>query len=305
MVSVRFSPNGRFVLAWTLDSSVRLWNYVEGRCVKTYQGHRNEKYSISGCFAVHCHPLVLRRFRRRRSRSRNGDPDRDRDRGRDRGRERDRDCDRDPGRDSHGRDAINSSGGGGSSRELVNGHHGHHVHDDDGHDHDRNVDAAVATTTTTTVCAVVISGSEDGSLVVWDVKSKAVLQHTPPAHAGVVLGVDAHPTAPLIASCGLDGTVRLWKGVTIPSSDSTTMPTTTTTTTSTAMVPATAITSPANDTTAAGPAPSITDSANAAAATTMPNKTLPSRPAKKKSAKTTTAAKANATAKMALVVEER
>ncbi|KAL9010150.1 MAG: hypothetical protein Q9173_004893, partial [Seirophora scorigena] len=29
--SVRFSPNGKFVLAWTLDSCVRLWNYVEGR----------------------------------------------------------------------------------------------------------------------------------------------------------------------------------------------------------------------------------------------------------------------------------
>lgn len=51
--SVRFSPNMRFVLAWTLDSCVRLWNYVEGRCVKTYQGHKNEKYSLSGAFGVY------------------------------------------------------------------------------------------------------------------------------------------------------------------------------------------------------------------------------------------------------------
>ncbi|KAL8632503.1 hypothetical protein Q9189_001774 [Teloschistes chrysophthalmus] len=51
--SVRFSPNMKFVLAWTLDSCVRLWNYVEGRCVKTYQGHKNEKFSLSGAFGVY------------------------------------------------------------------------------------------------------------------------------------------------------------------------------------------------------------------------------------------------------------
>ena len=53
VTSVRFSPNGKFVLAWTLDSCVRLWNYVEGRCVKTYQGHRNERFSLSGTFGVY------------------------------------------------------------------------------------------------------------------------------------------------------------------------------------------------------------------------------------------------------------
>ncbi|WEW58067.1 WD domain protein [Emydomyces testavorans] len=53
VTSVKFSPNGKFVLAWTLDGCVRLWNYVEGRCVKTYQGHKNEKYSISGGFGTY------------------------------------------------------------------------------------------------------------------------------------------------------------------------------------------------------------------------------------------------------------
>ena len=53
MTSVRFSPNGKFVLAWTLDSCIRLWNYVEGRCVKTYQGHKNSKFSITGAFGVY------------------------------------------------------------------------------------------------------------------------------------------------------------------------------------------------------------------------------------------------------------
>ncbi len=113
VVSVRFSPNGKFVLAWTVDSCVRLWNYVEGRCVKTYQGHQNQKYSIGGAFGVH---------------------------------------------------------------------------DDE---------------------AFIVSGSEDGSIVFWDVTSKNVLQRLE-GHEGVVLGVDAHPKEHLLVSGGLDRTVRVW-----------------------------------------------------------------------------------------------
>lgn len=52
---VRFSPNGRYILAWTLDSCIRLWNYIEGKgkCVKTYQGHANKKFSITGAFGIY------------------------------------------------------------------------------------------------------------------------------------------------------------------------------------------------------------------------------------------------------------
>jgi COMPASS component SWD3 len=52
---VRFSPNGRYILAWTLDSCIRLWNYIEGKgkCVKTYQGHANKKFSITGAFGTY------------------------------------------------------------------------------------------------------------------------------------------------------------------------------------------------------------------------------------------------------------
>lgn len=53
VVSVRFSPNGKYVLAWTLDSCLRLWHYVDGRVVKTYQGHIDERYSIGGCFGTY------------------------------------------------------------------------------------------------------------------------------------------------------------------------------------------------------------------------------------------------------------
>jgi len=48
VTSVKFVPNGKFVLAWTLDNCVRLWNYVEGRCVKTYQGHVNGQFNLGG-----------------------------------------------------------------------------------------------------------------------------------------------------------------------------------------------------------------------------------------------------------------
>lgn len=51
VTAVRFAPNGRYVLAWTLDSSIRLWRYLGtdgGGCVKTYQGHKNIQYSLGG-----------------------------------------------------------------------------------------------------------------------------------------------------------------------------------------------------------------------------------------------------------------
>ncbi|KAJ5343653.1 uncharacterized protein N7506_003477 [Penicillium brevicompactum] len=50
---VKFSPNGKYVLAWTLDGCVRMWNYVESRVLKTFQGHVNTKYSLSGCFGLY------------------------------------------------------------------------------------------------------------------------------------------------------------------------------------------------------------------------------------------------------------
>jgi COMPASS component SWD3 len=55
-----------------------------------------------------------------------------------------------------------------------------------------------------------VSGSEDGSIWFWDVKTKTVLQQLE-GHQGVVLGVDTHPNASIIASGGADRTVRLWK----------------------------------------------------------------------------------------------
>lgn len=50
---VKFSPNGKYVLAWTLDGCIRMWNYVESRVVKTFQGHVNNTFSLSGCFGAY------------------------------------------------------------------------------------------------------------------------------------------------------------------------------------------------------------------------------------------------------------
>lgn len=44
VTSVQFSPNGKYLLAGTLDNAVRLWAHQTGRCVKTYTGHKNAKY---------------------------------------------------------------------------------------------------------------------------------------------------------------------------------------------------------------------------------------------------------------------
>lgn len=110
---IRFSPNGKYILAWTLDNCIRLWDYVAGTCKKTYQGHKNEKYSIGGGFGVH----------------------------------------------------------GGQ--------------------------------------AYVVSPSEDGSIVFWDVKSKQVLQEIK-AHDSKLMYVDVDQSRERILSASDDGIVQVW-----------------------------------------------------------------------------------------------
>ncbi|MCJ1309711.1 WD domain protein [Agyrium rufum] len=58
--------------------------------------------------------------------------------------------------------------------------------------------------------AFAVSGSETGEIFIWDVVSKAVLQRTE-GHEGVVLGVDTSPQPGLMASGGIDRTVRVWE----------------------------------------------------------------------------------------------
>jgi COMPASS component SWD3 len=114
VTQVRFSPNGRYILAFTLDSCIRLWDYDLGHCKKTYQGHINKKYSLGGAFGV-------------------------------------------------------------SGTE-----------------------------------GFMVSGSEDGDILFWDAQNKNVVQRVS-GHEGVVLWVDTCPgTTGMIASGGLDGTVRVW-----------------------------------------------------------------------------------------------
>ncbi|KAL5118433.1 WD domain protein [Pleosporales sp. CAS-2024a] len=130
---VRFSPNGKYILAWTLDNCIRLWNYIDGKgkCIKTYQGHVNKQYSLSGAFGTYTG----------------------------RGRAKDKDK-----------------------------------------------------------FAFVASGSEDGTIVLWDVSSKNVLQRLD-AHDSAVMTVDAHPEENVLASAGLDRTVRIWRAAAAKQSD--------------------------------------------------------------------------------------
>lgn len=50
--SIRFSLNGKYLLAATLDDTVRLWSVHSGKCVKSYGGHVNRKYCIPPAFIV-------------------------------------------------------------------------------------------------------------------------------------------------------------------------------------------------------------------------------------------------------------
>ncbi|SPN97128.1 related to S.pombe beta-transducin [Cephalotrichum gorgonifer] len=118
VANVCFSPNGRFVLAFTLDNCVRLWDYVSGSVKKTYQGHRNEKFAVGGCFGTH----------------------------------------------------RRSSGGGEG--------------------------------------AFIASASEDGAVVLWDVKSREVVQVVQ-GHTGVCFWV--HVVGGVMVSCGEDRVVKIYR----------------------------------------------------------------------------------------------
>ena len=49
----RYAPNSKFVLASTLDSTIRLWTATNpARCVKTYRGHTASKYCAAAAFVI-------------------------------------------------------------------------------------------------------------------------------------------------------------------------------------------------------------------------------------------------------------
>lgn len=59
--------------------------------------------------------------------------------------------------------------------------------------------------------AFVASASEDGAVVLWDVKTKAVLQRVEGAHQGVCFCVDVHGETGTMVSCGQDGRIVVFR----------------------------------------------------------------------------------------------
>lgn len=114
VTSVCFTPNGRYLLAFSMDSCIRLWDYVSGSVKKTYQGHENSAFSIGGCFG------------------------------------------------------------------CVDGEN-----------------------------AFVVAASEDGDIVLWDVKTKAIVQRIDKAHDGVCFWVDVKGDT--MVSCGQDGKIKVFQ----------------------------------------------------------------------------------------------
>ncbi|KAK4231810.1 WD40-repeat-containing domain protein [Podospora fimiseda] len=130
VTNVCFSPNGLFVLAFNLDNSLRLWDYVKGSVKKTYQGHKNEGFSIGGGFGV-----------------------------------------------------------------LTDADDGYKVEEDGDHKIRSR--------------PFIVSASEDGDIVIWDVVKKDIIQRITQAHKGVCFWVDVNGGT--MASCGQDNVVRLFR----------------------------------------------------------------------------------------------
>lgn len=59
--------------------------------------------------------------------------------------------------------------------------------------------------------AFVTSASEEGDIVLWDVKSKQVLQRVAGAHDGVCFWVDVHGETGTMVSCGQDGRIVVFR----------------------------------------------------------------------------------------------
>lgn len=55
-----------------------------------------------------------------------------------------------------------------------------------------------------------VSGSEDGAVIVWDLEVLKLVYSEAKAHRGPVQSVHLHPREPLLVSGGKDGKVRLW-----------------------------------------------------------------------------------------------
>lgn len=121
VTSVCFSPNGRFVLAFYLDSCIRMWDFVSmpSTVKKTYQGHANDGFSVGGGFGT--------------------------------------------------------------------------LEDDESGQ----------------TSSFIASASEDGAVVLWDAKTKEVVQRIDGAHDGVCFWVDVHGDS--MVSCGQDGRIVVYK----------------------------------------------------------------------------------------------
>lgn len=119
---VRFSVNGKYLLAPTLDSTIRLWSVHTGRCVKSYTGHVNVKYCIVPSFV-----------------------------------------------------SVGAAGG-------ADARSGADVH--------------------------IVSGSEDGRVLAWNLNSRARILDEK-VHETAVMAVAVHPTRPLLATAALEPDLRV------------------------------------------------------------------------------------------------
>jgi len=177
---VKFSPNSRYLLVGTLDDTLRLWSAGHhSRVAKVFKGHANRQFCLASALGLAGAPVRVGMLTMRAGAKKFAAPF------------------------ARGSRRVPPLVG----RSLL------------APCSTFAVPSPYCTTHARVACLrqgdpqVVASGSEDGSVNLWDLQAGSPTQRLS-GHKDAVLGVDFHPTERgQLASCGstLDKTVRLWQ----------------------------------------------------------------------------------------------
>ena len=190
VASVKFAPSSSLLLACTLDNTIRLWDVVNARVVKSFTGHVNQQFATKAGFTRPRHMLPGLACKE--------------------------DADWAPhvviSETGQPLSARNSSRAGQDMREESQVYITPAEADAIATRHVASEERRKARKGLPEI--FVVCGAEDSKLWIWDLQTKEALQ-TIPGHSDVIVALAVHPTQPIIATGSMehDPSIRLWMDV--------------------------------------------------------------------------------------------